>query len=258
MSSIFEVDNVVVGGGSVGSSATCRVSDWTQNTSYPDGAIVIFNGSQYVACGSVPAGLVPPVEYYTPLTPSQPRWQLAARGRSLPQAYSDNPTYYADQMVTHLGGTFILDAPTVPAGTRPGRDKRWTRLSETLTAAEGEQIATADLTNFAPTITAAIISSSDEVGRVRHHRVRLTVSSVISNGSLYTCKFPKAIPSEARPQITIQPEDQFGFYMLLTASAITSGGQVTGYVLNNQGGAGPCTIEFTVYVKEQIDQVHHS
>ena len=258
MSSIFEVDNVVVGGGSAGSGTTCRVSDWTQNTSYSDGAIVVFNGSQYVACGSVPAGLVPPVEYYTPLTPSQPRWQLAARGRSLPQAYSDNPTYYADQMVTHLGGTFILDAPTVPAGTRPGRDKRWTRLSETLTAAEGEQIATADLTNFAPTITAAIISSSDEVGRVRHHRVRLTVSSVISNGSLYTCKFPKAIPSEARPQITIQPEDQFGFYMLLTASAITSGGQVTGYVLNNQGGAGPCTIEFTVYVKEQIDQIHYS
>ena len=255
---IFEVDNVVVGGGSAVSGATCRVSDWTQNTSYADGAIVIFNGSQYVACGTVPAGLIPPLEYYMPLTPSQPRWQLAARGRSLPQAYSDNQTYYADQVVTHLGGVFILDAPTVAAGTRPSRDKRWTRLSETLTAAESEQIGSGDLTNFAPSVTAAIISSSDEVARVRHHRVRMTISSVIPNGALYTCKFPKAIPSEARPQITIQPEDQMGFYMLLTATAITSGGQITGYVLNNQGGAGPSTIEFTVYVKEQIDQVHSS
>ena len=75
---------------------------------------------------------------------------------------------------------------------------------------------------------------------------------------IYTCKFPRAIPCEARPQITIQPEDQQGFYMLLTASAIISGGQVTGYVLNNQGGAAPSTIEFTVFVKEQIDQVHYS
>jgi hypothetical protein len=258
MSSIFEVDNVVVGGGSAGSGATCRVSDWTQNTSYSDGAIVVFNGSQYVACGSVPAGLVPPVEYYTPLTPSQPRWQLAARGRSLPQAYSDNPTYYADQMVTHLGGTFILDAPTVPAGTRPGRDKRWTRLSETLTAAEGEQLASVDLTNFAPTVTAAIISNSDEVGRVRHHRVRMTISTVIGPSVLYTCKFPKSISSEARPQITIQTEDQIGFYMLLTAMAVTSGGQVTGYVMAAQAGAPAATLEFTVFVKEQIDQVRVS
>ena len=258
MSSIFEVDNVVVSGGSTGSGTTCRVSEWVQNQSYSDGAIVVFNGSQYVACGSVPAGLVPPVEYYTPLAPSQPRWQLAARGRSLPQAYSDNATYYADQMVTHLGGTFILDAPTVPAGTRPSRDKRWTRLSETLTVAEGEPLGTSDLTNFAASVTAAIVANSDETARVRHHRVRMTISSLLSNGTLYTCKFPRAIPCEARPQITIQPEDQQGFYMLLTASAIISGGQVTGYVLNNQGGAAPSTIEFTVFVKEQIDQVHYS
>ncbi len=258
MSSIFEVDNVVVGSGSTGSTATCRVSDWTQNTSYSDGAIVVFNGSQYVACGSVPVGLIPPVEYYTPLTPGQPRWQLAARGRSLPQAYSDNSTYYADQVITYLGGVFILDAPTVVAGTRPGRDKRWTRLSETLTLAEGEPLGTSDLTNFAATVTAAIVANSDETARVRHHRVRMTISNLLSNGPLYTCKFPRAIPCEARPQITIQPEDQMGFYMLLTASAVISGGQVTGYVLHNQGGAGPSTIEFTVYVKEQIDQVQHS
>lgn len=258
MSSIFEVDNVVVGGGSAGSSATCRVSDWTQNASYSDGAIVVFNGSQYVACGSVPVGLIPPVEYYTPLTPGQPRWQLAARGRSLPQAYSDNATYYADQVVTHLGGVFILDAPTVATGTRPSRDKRWTRLSETLTVAEGEPLGTADLTNFAASVTAAIVANSDEIARVRHHRVRMTISNLLSNGPLYTCKFPRAIPCEARPQITVQPEDQMGFYMLLTASPVISGGQVTGYVLNNQGGAAATTIEFTVYVKEQIDQVQHS
>lgn len=258
MGSIFEVDNVVVGGGSTGSATSCRVTDWTQNATYSDGAIVIFNGSQYVACGSVPSGLVPPVEYYTPATPGQPRWQLAARGRSLPQAYSDNNTYYADQVITHLGGVFILDAPTVSPGTRPGKDKRWTRFSETLTSAEGEPLGSSDLTNFTANVTAAIVSNSDETSRVRHHRVRLTVSSVLSAGPLFTCKFPRAIPSEARPQVTVQPEDQIGFYMLLTASAAINGGQVTGYVLNCQGGAPPCTIEFSVFVKEAIDQVHVS
>lgn len=252
--SIFSAENVVVSGPS-GFTAMSRVSEWTINTSYSDGQIVTFNGSQYVSRGSVGAGIVPPLEVATPQIPGQPKWQLACRGRSLPTDYSDTATYYADQVVQYLGGVFILDAPTVPAGTRPGRDKKWTRLSETLTDAESEKVTSADLSVFAVGTTAAIISNSDETARVRHHRVRFTMSGLLSSVALYTLRFPRAIPSEARPQITVQAEDQIMSYMLLTGVPILSGNFVTGYTMVANGGGSAGTYEFTVYVKEMIDQV---
>lgn len=251
--SIFTAENVVVSGG--GSSSPGRVSEWASNVAYSDGQIVTFNGSQYIARGGVGAGVVPPVEVASPLTPGAPRWFLAARGRSLPSSYNDNTTYYADQVVMYLGGVYILDAPTVPVGTRPTRDKRWTRLSEVLTDAESEKVTSADLSGFAASTTAAIINNTDEDPRVRHHRVRLTVSALSSPGPLYTLRFPRPLASEARPQIMIQVEDQVDAYMLLTAAPFISGGQVTGYTLSAQGGAPPTTIEFTVFVKEMVDQV---
>jgi hypothetical protein len=159
--SIFTADNVVVSG-ATGSTSQPRVAEWSSNTAYSDGQIVTFNGSQYVARGGVGAGVVPPVEVSSPLTPGAPRWILACRGRSLPTGYNDNTTYYADQVVTFLGGVYILDAPTLPVGTRPTRDKRWTRLSETLTDAESEKVTSADLSGFATNATAAIVSNTDE------------------------------------------------------------------------------------------------
>jgi len=251
--SIFTIDNIVVSSG--GSSKPGRVTEWASNVAYADGQIVVFNGSQYIAQGAVGAGVIPPIEVATPPTPGSPRWVLAARGRSLPSAYNDNTTYYADQVVTHLGGTYILDAPTVPAGTRPTRDRRWTRISEVLTDAESEKVSSADLYNFAVSTTAAIINNSDEDPRVRHHRVRVTTSAVLPPGPLYTLRYPRPFPSEARPAITVQAEDQIASFMLLTASAAITGGQVTGYTLSAQAGAPATTIEFTVFVKEMIDQV---
>lgn len=251
--SIFSAENVVVGGSS--GSATYRVSDWINNAAYSDGQIVLFNGSQYIARGSVPAGVVPPIETATPMIPGQPKWQLACRGRSLPVDYSDTATYYADQVVLYLGGVFILDAATVPAGTRPGRDRRWTRQSETLTDAEGEKVTSADLSAFAVNTTAAIVGNTDETSRVRHHRVRLTVSGFLSTVALYTLRFPRPIPSVARPQITIQPEDAVAVYMLMTAVPVINGTNVTGYTLVSQGASTAGTYEFNVYVKEMIDQV---
>jgi hypothetical protein len=251
--SIFSAENVVVSGG--GSSSPGRVTEWASNVTYSDGQIVTFNGSQYIARGGVGAGVVPPVEVATPLLPGAPRWVLSARGRSLPSVYNDNTTYYADQVVTFLGGVYILDAPTVPVGTRPTRDKRWTRMSEVLTDAESEKVSSADLSGFAATVTAAIVNNTDEDPRVRHHRVRLTISAISTPGPLYSLRFPRPLASEARPQISVHVEDQIGFYMLLTAAPIISGGQVTGYTLSAQGGAPPTTLEFTVFVKEMVDQV---
>lgn len=252
--SIFTADNVVVGGSS-GSSSLPRVSEWNNNTAYTDGQIVTFNGSQYVARGGVGVGVVPPVEVHSPQTPGAPRWILACRGRSLPTAYNDSTTYYADQVVTYLGGVYILDAPTLPVGTRPTRDTRWTRLSEVLTEAESERVTSADLSSFAASTTAAIVSNTDEDPRVRHHRLRVTVSTLIPPGPLFVLRFPRPLATEARPQISIQPEDNFSVSMLLTVTANVSGNQVTGYTLSAQGGVQTGTYEFGVFVKEQIDQV---
>lgn len=252
--SIFTADNVVVGGSS-GSSSQTRVSEWNNNTAYADGQLVTFNGSQYVARGGVGVGVVPPVEVYSPQTPGAPRWILACRGRSLPTAYNDSTTYYADQVVTFLGGVYILDAATLPVGTRPTRDKRWTRLSEVLTEAESEKVTSADLSSFATNTTAAIVSNTDEDPRVRHHRLRVTVSALIPPGPLFVMRFPVPLATEARPQISIQPEDNFSVAMLLTVTANVSGNQVTGYTLSAQGGVQTGTYEFGVFVKEQIDQV---
>lgn len=252
--SIFTADNVVVSG-ATGSTSQPRGAEWSSNTAYSDGQIVTFNGSQYVARGGVGAGVVPPVEVSSPLTPGAPRWILACRGRSLPTGYNDNTTYYADQVVTFLGGVYILDAPTLPVGTRPTRDKRWTRLSETLTDAESEKVTSADLSGFATNATAAIVSNTDEDPRIRHHRVRVTVSALIPPGPLFTLRFPRPLATEARPQIAIQPEDNFSASMLLTVTANVSGNQVTGYTLSAQGGVQTGTYEFGVFVKEQIDQV---
>ncbi len=253
--SIFTADNVVVSGPSGLATSASRVSEWVANIAYSDSQIVTFNGSQYVARGSVGAGLIPSIEVSTPQVPGQPKWFLACRGRSLPVEYSDTATYYADQVILFLGGVYILDAATVPVGTRPNRDKRFTRMSETLTDAESERVTSADLSAFAVASSVVLVSNSDESPRVRHHRVRLTMAGLISPGNLYTLRFPRPLGTEARPQITVHVEDQLTSYMLLTGIPTFSGTQVSGYIMTAQGGGGPGSYEFDVFVKEMIDQV---
>lgn len=256
--SFFTAANVVVPGGGGGGSSPSpfKVTPWDSNASYSDGQVVIFNGSQYVAQGAPAVGMVPPVEVASPQVKNQPKWALAARGRSLPAEYDDRATYYADQVVTYLGGTWILDAPSVPPGTVPTRDARWTRLSETLTEAEAEKLATSDLSNFAADTSAFIVALGDEVPRVRHHWVRVNIVNPIGQTAvLYQCRFPRPIRAAARPEISIQATDQSGAFSLLAATALVGNNQVNGYSVGIENGKASGTFDILVTVKEQIDQV---
>ena len=255
--SFFTAANVVVPGSGGGSSPSpFKVTAWDSAVSYSDGQVVIFNGSQYVAQGSPGVGMVPPIEVASPVVKNQPRWLLAARGRSTPTEYDDRATYYADQVVTYLGGTWILDAPTVPAGMAPNRDSRWTRLSETLTEAEAERLATSDLFNFATDTSAFMVALGDEVPRVRHHWVRVNILNPIGQTAvLYQCRFPRPIRAAARPQITIQATDQPGAFALLAATPLIGNNQVTGYSVGIENGKASGTFDIFVTIKEQIDQV---
>lgn len=258
MSFFTAADVVIPGSGSGGGGvpSPLKVTPWDSTASYSDGQIVIFNGSQYVAQGSPGVGSVPPIEVASPQVKNQPKWLLAARGRSLPAEYDDRATYYADQVVTYLGGTWILDAPTVAVGTTPNRDSRWTRLSETLTEAEGERLATSDLSNFAADTSAFIVALGDEVPRVRHHWVRVNILNPIGQTAvLYQCRFPRPIRAAARPEITIQATDQPGAFSLLAAVPIMSNNQVIGYSVGIENGKASGTFDIFVTIKEQIDQV---
>lgn len=85
---------------------------------YDRGAICIFNGSSYYAlesCGGQP----PPVD---------PRWVCIAQGMSTPVPYDVTATYYQGQLVTSAGGTYLLTAPTAPAGTPPTEALHWVAL----------------------------------------------------------------------------------------------------------------------------------
>lgn len=255
--SFFKAENVVVASSGGGSAPTpAKVTQWNNMASYSDGQVVIFNGSQYVAQGTPSVGMVPPIEVAAPQVPAQPKWILSARGRTTPSEYDDRATYYADQVVTYLGGTWILDAPTVPIGTAPNRDSRWTRLSETLTEAEAEKLSTSDLSNFATDTSAFIVALGDEVPRVRHHWVRVNIQTPIGQTPvLYQCRFPRPIRGLVRPEITIQATDQPSAFSLLAASPTVSGNQIIGYTIGIENGKASGTYDILVTVKEQIDQV---
>ena len=144
----------------------------------------------------------------------------------------------------------------VTAGTAPNRDSRWTRLSETLTEAEAERLATSDLSNFATDTSAFIVALGDEVPRVRHHWVRINIVNPIGQTAvLYQCRFPRPIRAAARPEISIQATDQPGAFSLLAAMPIMTNNQVIGYSVGIENGKASGTFDVLVTVKEQIDQV---
>ncbi|MBL9002899.1 MAG: hypothetical protein JNJ46_01565 [Myxococcales bacterium] len=250
----FTVDNVVVGSGA-SPSAPARVSEWSSTGQYSDGAIVVFNGSQYIANGTPTVGVQPPIEVASPVVAGSPKWTLAARGRSRAVAYDDAATYFADQVVTYLGGTYILDAPTVPQGTKPSRDKRWTRLSETLTDSESAKVHTGDLINVPVNVTVQIFKHNDEESRVRHHWVRFSTAFFVGSLSIYTLRFPRPIKSEARPAITFHTLDGATAAANLTATYNLSGNEITGYTATINAGIAPGTYEWLVTVKQAIDEV---
>lgn len=255
---VFTAANIVIGGGgpNTPSSSGSKIPQWANNASYADGQLVTFNGSMYVANGIPAVGLIPPIEVATPQIPGQPKWSLAVRGRTVAAAWDNVATYYADQVVTYLGGTYILDAATIPAGTRPTRDKRWLRLSETLTEAEAEKVSTADVSQVAADCAVTIFANGDEDARVAHHWVRVLVDVAIVQTTLYVLKFPRAIKSQARPAISIQAADQNSAFMILNATPIVSGNECTGYRMSVNNGSPQGTAEFLVTVKESIDQVN--
>ena len=115
-----------------------------------------------------------PMAGATTVVAGSPKWTMAARGRSRAVAYDDAATYYADQVVTYLGGTYILDAPTVPQGTKPNRDKRWTRLSETLTDSESAKVNTGDLINVPVNVTVQTAIVAEENIQFKIPRVLAT------------------------------------------------------------------------------------
>jgi len=252
--SFFTAENVVVGGGS-SPSAGGRVTEWSSMGQYSDGSIVVFNGSQYVANGVPMVGVTPPIEVASPVVPGAPKWTLSARGRSRPVEFDDATTYYADQVVTYLGGTYILDAATVPQGTKPTRDARWTRLSETLTDAESAKVSSADLINIPINVTVQLFAGSDEESRVGHHWVRLTTPNFLGTLPIYTMRFPRSIKSLARPSITFQDMGAQIAAAVLTADYVTNGAEITGYTASINAGLAPGSYEWRVTIKQAIDEV---
>ena len=255
--SFFTAGDIVIGGGSSSApSSGNRVPQWVNNATYSDGQFVTFNGSMYVAIGTPGVGLVPPLEVATPQIPGQPKWSIAVRGRTQAVPWDDTATYYADQVVTYLGGTYILDGATVPAGTKPTRDKKWLRLSETLTDAEGEKVTSADLSSIANGCVISIFGNADEDARVAHHWVRVTVVAPFGGGvTLYVLKFPRPIKSQARPAITMQTNDYNSAFMIVSVAPLVSGSECTGYTVLVNNAAQVGTADFLVTVKEAIDQV---
>lgn len=249
--SFFTAANVVVGSGNAPSSG--GVQQWDSNASYSDGQAVVFNGSMYIAIGAPPVGLVPPIEVAAPQQPGSPKWSLAARGRTPAAPWNDTTTYYQDQVVRFMGGTYVLDKPTVAAGIRPSVDPGWTPLSEVLTEVEAQKVTSANLTNFGGGITAFIFQNTDEVARVRSHRVRVASLSVTPQGVLYEMLFPKPINSLSPPMITVNAEDQDAWILGLGMQPIYNATQCIGYrCLTTLGFMNPGTYEFSVTVKQPL------
>lgn len=251
--SFFTAANVVVGNGGGTSPASGSVQQWASNLTFSDGQAVVFNGSMYVAIGSPPMGLIPPVEVATPQQPGSPKWMLAARGRTPAAPWDDTTTYYQDQVVRYMGGTYVLDKATVAAGTRPSADPAWTPLSEVLTDVEAQKVTTGNLGNFGFGITAAIFQNADEIARVRSHRVRVASLNITPPGVLYEMFFPKPIGSLTPPMFSINAEDQDGWILGLAAQPIYNANQCVGYrCFTTLGFANPGTYEFSVTVKQPL------
>lgn len=251
--SLCKVENVVIATKSDEASPSGGVRPWGSNQSYSDGQAVLFNGSLYVAVGSPPVGRVPPVEMATPQQPGSPKWSLAARGRTPAVPWEESATYYQDQVVRYLGGTYILDKPTVPAGTRPNADAAWTPLSETLTEIESQKVSTANLGNFGSGITAQIFQQADESARVRHHRIRVASLNVTTPGPLFEMTFPKPINGLTPPQLSVNAEDPGAWNLGLGLQPLYNASQCIGYRCYAALGfqkAG--TYEFSVSVKQPL------
>lgn len=253
--SVFTAANVIVSnpGCTRTPASGISVQPWDSNASYSDGQTVVFNGSLYVAIGSPPAGLIPPLEVATPKQSGSPKWALATRGRTPAVPWDESTRYYQDQVVRYLGGTFVLDQPTVPVGTRPNAHPAWTPLSEVLTVAESQRVSTRNLGNIGPDITAHIFEQADETARVRNHRVRVASIGTTPPGPLYELTFPVPIDGHAPPELAVTPEDQGAWGLGLALQPVYSLSQCVGYrCLAAQGFQRPGTYEFSVTIKQPI------
>jgi hypothetical protein len=214
----------------------------------------VFNGSQYVALGTTPVGVPPPVEAEIPVLAGSPKWRLVARGRTRAAAWETTKTYYADQVVTYLGGTYVLDAAQVPPGLTPAGSKAWTRISETLTDAESQPITLADFQGVAAGVTIQIQQNVDELARVRRHILTLQLGGFV-NGQAFFLRFPRAMLGNSRPEITVLPKDAPSFAVSSFAVAVTFGPQIIGYQFNFGGAMPAGTYQFEITVKQMIAEV---
>lgn len=247
---------VTIGGtpGNPASGASFLVQEWSSALTYSDGQLVRFNGSLYQVLGGAPAGLVPPIEVASPATPSSPRYRLASRGRTLPETFDATKVYYQDQVVQFLGGTFILDAPSVPPNTTPNSSPLWTRLSETLTRAEGQLVGSSNIGSVSANVTATVIQrAAGDVPRVRNHRLRLVVTANQAAGTaLLVFTFPTAINSLNSPSIDLQVEAGALASTELAVQQTVSANQVTGYTLSTNVVLGAGTYDVLVTIKEPL------
>ncbi|PSM30465.1 hypothetical protein [Haliangium sp. UPWRP_2] len=248
----WTVENPVVQGSSP--TSVGPIADWDPARTYAQGDIVVFNGSQYMALGVPPVAVVPALEAEIPVLAGAPKWRLIARGRTRAAPWEPVKTYYADQVVTYLGGTYVLDAPTVPPGALPAGSKAWTRLSETLTDAESAPITLADFTGIGFGITIQIQQNIDETPRVRRHIVTLTLANFV-NGQAYFLRFPRPMLGNSRPEIIVLPQDGPSFAVNSHAVPIAFGPQIIGYQFNFVGSMPAGTYVFEITVKQMIAEV---
>lgn len=251
--SFWTVDNPVVQAGATPSSPT-GIADWDPSKLYQSGEIVVFNGSQYLNLGAAPVGVQPPVEAEIPVMAGSPKWRLISRGRTRAAAWDPAKSYFADQVVTYLGGTYVLDAPQVPPGSMPAGSKAWTRLSETLTDGESAIISLPDFQGIVPGVTVSLFNNVDEVSRVRRHFITLTLAGFV-NGQAFFLRFPRPLPGTSRPEVNVQPLDPPSFAVPVYALPVAFGPQILGYQFNFVGSMPAGTYQYEVTVKQMIAEV---
>lgn len=253
--SLFQVENpVVAAGSSSGSSGPARVTEWDASKTYDDGAAVIFNGSLYYAQGAPLVGVQPPVEIGAPVTPNQPRWALAARGRSRAVQFDPSAKYYADQVVTYLGGVYVLDVPWIAPNSPPPQNKQaWLKLSEVLTDAESGVLVPGSIVATGGGFSVLLGTGADEVARVARHFVDLN-SAIFINGSVYICTFPRPMQSNSRPIIEVLPINPGSFPAPVVCLPLIGGGQCTGYQFFTAGSFPPGAYQFQIVIKQVISE----
>lgn len=255
----LSVNNVTVSSSATGGSSNAKVALYNSLVAYAAGMLVSFNGALYEVVSDVPAGVIPPVEAASPVTPGAPRYRKLTSGYTLPEDYLSTKTYYDGQLVKYNGVLYRLDGPVSAAGTLPNSGAPWTSIGDGIGMSAFEA---QELTNSALSGANVGLSSADlrqlmsEANRVKRHRIRFITNAGAPGvgANMLTVTFPQPLKTGRPPQVLISGESSLGSAADFAGELIISGSEIIGYRIWNGQTALSNSTTYDICVR--IDEIH--